>query len=106
MLNRSFFLGALMALSVSFLAAFSNDKTESSTVYEYVTIIQDQVRLTVNEQGKPAVVEVLKKDRQSLSSGYEMVNKYETAGFELYQSNSFTDTYGHVSSYLLRRKKQ
>lgn len=109
MLNRNFFMGALLALSVSFLVAFSSAKTESNAVYEYVIIDHsNNYDFTVNEQGKEFVkFDVPTKRKNDLNPVYELVNKYEAAGWELYQTHTFASSPTVIhTSFTLRRKKQ
>jgi hypothetical protein len=105
MLNRNFILGALLALSVSFLVAFSNAKSESNAVYEYVTISQFEGTLFIEEQGKETTRETLKKESRTLNGAYSAINKYEVQGYELFETG-IDASKNNLNWYLLRRKKQ
>src|SRR5688572_21485371 len=110
MLNRNFFLVALLALSVSFLVAFSNAKTESNAVYEYISIAQiNPSEVVVSEQGKDiriVKIETKPKSSYDFRTVYIEVNRYETEGWELFDANTATNPAGFVNLFLLRRKKQ
>ena len=107
MLNRNFLVLAFLVVFGSFLVAFSNAKSESKAVYEYVTIKQSDSQLEIAEQGKPATLEYLKRAKSGLNTSYELINNYEASGYELFTSNVFmTNNSTQVSYFLLRRKKQ
>ena len=110
MINRSFLLLALLIVFGSFLVAFSNAKTESPVVYEYVTITQNAVpELTVSEQGKALRIEKIEsklKRFDDIQALYAEVNKYEAAGWELFSSNTYSSGSYPRTNFLLRRKKQ
>ena len=108
MLKRNFLIMTLMLVFGAFLVAFSNAKPERKAVYEYVTITQTDLGfLKITEQGKEPVEEFPKKDKRNLNGAYEIINKYEELGYELFSSNAFmTNNSTHVHNFLLRREKQ
>ena len=110
MLNRNFFLGALLALSVSFLVAFSSAKTESNAVYEYVTLTQvDFTEVNISEHGKAlrtVKIEAKPKSIYDFNVVYGEINKYEAAGWELFSTYDNAVLGNPKTAFLLRRKKQ
>ena len=110
MLNRNFLLLALVLVLGSFLVAFSNAKTESKGLYEYVTIAQiNPGEVVISEQGKDlriVKVETKPKSSYDFRTIYTEVNKYEMEGWELFDTNTAVNTAFYVNSFLLRRKKQ
>ena len=110
MLNRNFLILAILVVFGSFLVAFSNAKSESNVVYEYVTISQiNPNEVVVSEQGKDLrVVKIETKPKSSFDFRmvYSEINNYEAASWELFDNNTTTTNPYYVNSFLLRRKKQ
>ena len=111
MLNRNFFLGALLALSVSFLVAFSNAKSDSNAVYEYTRLeFKGSEYVIENQQGKELQTTKIKyKMGVDLNPVFEIINKYEADGWELFSNELYisgNSALVPVNYFLLRRKKQ
>jgi hypothetical protein len=102
----------LLALFVSFLVAFSNAKSESNAVYEYVTLTQlGFSEVAISEQGKELRVnkiETKPKSQFNFRTLYTEINKYEAEGWELFGNNNLAPGTGGANQYsfLLRRKMQ
>src|SRR5687768_1785683 len=110
MLNRNFLELAVLIIFGSFLVAFSNEKSGSVAAYEYVNIAQiNPNEVMISEQGKDiriVKIETKPKSSYDFRMVYMEVNKYETEGWDLFDTNITSNPSGLVNSYLLRRKKQ
>jgi hypothetical protein len=110
MLKRNFLILALLVVFGSFLVAFSNAKSERNTVYEYTRIEFDgSVFVKENQQGKELQTTRIKiKQGFDLTPVFDIINKYEAEGWELYTNELFmpNNSVVPVNYFLLRRKKQ